>query len=840
MILSNKAIEDAFDSLERRSRDMKYRDDPVLWAEEVLGVFLWSKQKEILSSLVYNKKTAVKSCHAIGKGVPLDTIVPTSTGLVRFGDLQVGDYVLDVYGNPTEITYVSSDKFLTNYEVVFDDGSVVHCDADHLWQVQDLTKRRRKVVDWRDHWDNTDTVNVVELKNNLRTVGGQYRWRVPIARALQRPHNDSLPLDPYILGIWLGDGSVGNKTFCGGDTKLFYADLLPDIKSRPEKKPDSQAVNYTSAILREGLLGAGIGDTKHIPDEYLWNTSESQRRALLAGIMDSDGFVGTSNGIDLTNKRLSDDVMQLLHTLGVKASRKEGVAAYTKNGERIVTGTRYRISFTTSWNPFRNRGENWTPPKTSKHTLRTIHEIREVESVVTRCITVDNELSCYLVGREFIPTHNTFISAVAACWWISTRPHGVVRSTAPTSYQVHDLLWKEIRTMHAEHKLVGEVNQKDEWKTNVNGAINTAGSGKKPSDTNIHAFHGVHAREGVLTILDEGCGIAESLFTAADAISTGRLDRVLTVGNPDDPNTPFGDIFLKVTPENEDIWHRITVSAFDTPNFTGEEVPDVIKDGTLQPEWVDARAREWGIDSGRYRSKILGEFPSQSDNSFFSQRAIYNAYETTIEDDPNADLILGVDIAGSGEDDTVIYGNRNGRVRRIASWSEGNALYTAKKIVDVAVEVGATEVRIDNGGFGKGVIDIIIEDPRIKDMTIIRMNGGATPTDPSAHLNRRAENYDNLRMGMELGRFDLDQEDKKLGDQLLAVQYEITQRGAIQMESKRDLRKGGGKSPDELDAVVYCTADLSAIFDADESKNINHLDPRDYFDNMPGWALIRW
>lgn len=440
--------------------------------------------------------------------------------------------------------------------------------------------------------------------------------------------------------------------------------------------------------------------------------------------------------------------------------------------------------------------------------------------------------SCHAIGK-------TFISAVAVCWWVSTRPFGVVRTTAPTSYQVSQLLWKEIRQMHALHKLVGEVNQKDEWKTNVGGAINVVGSGQKPSDTSIHSFHGVHALDGVFTVIDEGCGVVEALFTAADAISTGRYDRVLTVGNPDDPNTAFGQIFLDPDPKKAHIWKKITVSAFDTPNFTGEEVPREVAKSLIQKNWVEDRAIEWGIDSGRYKSKILGEFPAQSDNNLFSQNSIYAAHEKEIPEDENFPLILGVDIASGGEDDTVIYGNRNGRVRHVARWNEGNAVYTANRILQVAEEQKAEEIRIDSGGFGKGVIDILLKNPKAANFRIIRMMGGDQATDPNAHRNKRAENYDNLRMLMEMGEIDLDPADKKIEEQLLGVRVLYTERGSIKLEAKDDLRKRGGKSPDDVDAIVYATADLSYLFDVPEEDNFTQ-DPVDFLGGTPAWASVPW
>ena len=841
MLLREDAVLLAFETLQKKSRHDAYRYDPVLWADEVLGIFLWSKQREILESLVLHKKTAVKSCHSVGKGIPLTEKIPTSNGFTTMGDLRVGDLILDVHGEPTEVTYVSEDKFLTNYVVVFDDGTEVQCDADHLWQVQDLNKRKRGVKDWRDHWDNTQTENVEFLRANLRTNAGQYRWRVPVAGAMQGEKNENLPLDPYMLGLFLGDGNRANGYLNGGVTKEFYADLTTDMAVVPD--PRNGNVMYRSKWLREVLKGMGLvgkNVVKRIPKEYLWTTSEGQRRQLLAGFMDSDGFVGNSMGIDLTDKDLADDLVLLLNTLGVKVGRREGEAAYYKDGVKTVTGIRQRISFTTPWNPFMNREVPWQEPKTSKFSLRTIREIRKVDSVVTRCITVDNPLSCFLVGESFVPTHNTFISAVAVCWWISTRPMGIVRSTAPTFHQVSQLLWKEIRQLHAAHDLIGEVNQKDEWKTNIGGAVNVAGSGQKPSDHNVHSFHGVHSLDGVLTILDEGCGVPEQLFTAANAISTGRNDRVLTIGNPDDPGTHFGEIFLNESEEFKGIWNLITISAFDSPNFTGEYLPPILAETLINPETVDQWRREWGgVDDPRYLSKVLGEFPAQSQSSMFPQKLIYQAQNTDIPEDDNFPLILGVDIAGGGEDDTVVYGNRGGRVRKVTHWNEGNAVYTANRILEVATEVKAEEIRIDSGGFGKGVIDILLKNPMAKNFRIIRMMGGDASSDPNAYRNKRAENYDNLKLLMGAGQIDLDPTDKKIVDELLGVRILFTERGSIKLEAKDDIRKRGGKSPDNVDAIVYATADLTYLFDQQEAKN-EAQDPADYLGHVPDWAMTRW
>ena len=430
--------------------------------------------------------------------------------------------------------------------------------------------------------------------------------------------------------------------------------------------------------------------------------------------------------------------------------------------------------------------------------------------------------SCHSVSK-------TFTSAVAVCWWVSTRPNSMVRSTAPTYYQVHELLWEEIRKFHAKHNLVGEINQKDEWKRPLYGTTALVGSGKKPSDTNIHAFHGVHRPDGVLVVLDEGCGVNQSLYTAADAISTGPHDRVLAVGNPDDPDTEFGRIFN--TPEGQAAWNLLTISAFDTPNFTGEVVPEVVSRGLIQPKWVDERAVEWGEDSARYKSKILGEFPDQSSDAFFRQREIDRAYDLEIPLDTDAAAygIMGVDVASSGGDHSVIALNRGGQIRVADSWVNGDIFDSIDRIFSFAERNGVKEIRIDAVGYGEAVAEAMKRDDRIANYVFVPIKGSYAPRDRAAHLNARAEQYDNLRIGMGQGRIDLDRLDEKVRDQLLAIKGFLTDKGAIKIESKQDMRARGVKSPDELDAIVYAAANFDYLFEPEKPKNTKIYQDADDF-----------
>jgi hypothetical protein len=198
--------------------------------------------------------------------------------------------------------------------------------------------------------------------------------------------------------------------------------------------------------------------------------------------------------------------------------------------------------------------------------------------------------SCHSIGK-------TYTCALAAAWWISTREDCMVQSTAPTYAQVHGQLWEGIRKLHVQAGLIGRTTMGDQWlKPMLKGGRATdvlVGEGKKPADTNIHGFHGTHRPDGVFSILDEGCGIATPLFTGAEAITTANMDRQLTTGNPDDPNTEFGRIFR----EGAEQWNLITVSAFDTPLYTGEDKELL--------QWRQSGTRATRTSRGLLRSRLF-------------------------------------------------------------------------------------------------------------------------------------------------------------------------------------------------------------------------------------------
>lgn len=434
------------------------------------------------------------------------------------------------------------------------------------------------------------------------------------------------------------------------------------------------------------------------------------------------------------------------------------------------------------------------------------------------------------------------LAGIIAVWWVAVHdPRDVaVICSAPTYIQIARVLFKEIQDnfrLAKDHgiTLPGYITQSQEWKLE-DGTV--MAWGRRPADKDIvSAFQGIHRRY-VMVILDEAGGIPEDLYTATEAVTNTEGARVLAIGNPDSRGTPFHKIFRE-----DPTWHKIKISAFDTPNFTGEEIPEELKPLLIQPAWVERQKISWGVDSARYKSKILAEFPDEADNTFFSQSAIDRGIDTQIDEDYNVDAVLGVDLARFGEDDSKVYINRGGRCRLLASWTKATSIESATRIHNLAIEHGVSQVRIDAAGLGGPIVDqvaALADDKYI----VISMLGSAASPDNTRWLNARAHNYDTLREAMLDGRIDIDPDDKVLIDEMLMLQYKFSAKGAIQIESKDDMRSRGVKSPDSLDALVYATADLDHIIKAPYAQHspgdritydTNLIDSRDPFLSSWSW-----
>lgn len=323
--------------------------------------------------------------------------------------------------------------------------------------------------------------------------------------------------------------------------------------------------------------------------------------------------------------------------------------------------------------------------------------------------------SCHGVGKSFI-------AAAAVAWWISTKPIGktYVITTAPTQAQVEAVLWKEIKRAHAITGLpTGSYITSGNpvtWKTADKRQI---GMGRKPAEHDVGAFQGIHD-EFLLIVIDEACGIPKVLYDAMDSMATGKHNRVLAIGNPDDPSSHF-HIICKDYAD----WHTIRIDGLQSPNINdaaceeypeiglllqqlglrpnNEYCPDNVRENIMSARWVAERIRMWGVNSSLFQAKVRGEFPDNASEGVIPlawvERAqarwrdwdegTRNATGSGYRVEPRAPLvgrkIIGIDVARMGEDATClatrqgpcitgmkqIHGKTGDEVARIACLVEG-------------------------------------------------------------------------------------------------------------------------------------------------------------------------
>jgi len=324
----------------------------------------------------------------------------------------------------------------------------------------------------------------------------------------------------------------------------------------------------------------------------------------------------------------------------------------------------------------------------------------------------------------------------------------------------------------------------------------------------------------VFVFSDEGGAIQQDMFTAMEAVTTGSDSRAVVFGNPDYPSAYWKRFWDKTTKEGR-TWNTFNISAYELPTLTGEVVyPDDpgmearFRSAITSREWVENKEQIWQPTEARYLSKVMGQFPKEDDFAFFPQAAIDKTYATDLSDLSHPYKTMGVDIARYGQDETVIALNEGGRVRVADSWGKADLFASARRVHKFAVDNEVSEVRIDSSGIGGGVLDILLDDDSGEfagsDYTLIGWDNGSSAPDATQHMNKRAYAHESLRSQMQDEQIDLEYNDTELREELQAITYKFSLRGALQITAKDEIKKGlSGRSPDRLDAVILAAVDMS-------------------------------
>jgi hypothetical protein len=401
--------------------------------------------------------------------------------------------------------------------------------------------------------------------------------------------------------------------------------------------------------------------------------------------------------------------------------------------------------------------------------------------------------SCFASGKSWL-------AARLAAWWLDIHKGGdaFVVTTATTGAQVKAILWREIGRAFAHGNLPGRVNQTEWHMVNPDtGKEELVAFGRKPGDLDATAFQGIHAPY-VLVIFDEAAGISQELFDAGDSLAANEDSRILAIGNPEDGGSEFADVCKPGSG-----WNVIRIKAWDTPNFSGEEVPDALRKLLISRVYVEEKRRRWGEQSPMWQAKILAEFPDVREDGLIPIKAIRLAQARRYKVDAKDISELGVDV-GAGHDKNVCAHRHGLKFRVIRRDQQPDTMRSCGNLIADLEATGASVAKVDEIGIGRGLVDRAREQRK----PVIGVNVGRKAKDDKHYVNLRAEAYWALREMFtdaetedEVG-IDIDPRDEDLAAQLVELRFKRTSSGKIQIESKDEMKKRGMASPDDADAIM--------------------------------------
>lgn len=514
------SIKDTISNMDSRKRHellmAACRKDPATFIEYVMKspdgkrFQLAPIHHEWLDLIAEHDKAIIWGSVEVGKAIPLSTPIPTPNGWTTMGALTIGDSVFGSDGRPCNVVFATETQLdRPLYRVVFDDGDTMLADEDHQWVVEAANDLHRPPpsadqsgtgplcacgcdlrVAWNDtlqKWNRFIHNHHGRLKNRIgdrrvmttkqmlssglciaagarRKDGSRYncyKWRVPLAKTVEYAEQP-LPVHPYVLGAWLGDGDGDAREpnlTCHVDDR-FVVDKCIALEGGVHGKWSQRdnvlrvGVGVGTHCRKDGLLHRlrelNVLENKRIPESYR-TASVAQRMDLLAGLLDTDGSISTNGRVEFSvcNARLAADTLELIRSLGFKATMRSGDAKL--NG--VVVNTRYRIVFTP------DRPVFTLPRKLARQKMqrfgragyRCIVAIEPVQSEPVRCIQVDSPDSTYLMGRSYTVTHNTWVISIAyTAWEIGNDPTLRCIIMSKTDGQAVKILSGIFRTLMSE------------------------------------------------------------------------------------------------------------------------------------------------------------------------------------------------------------------------------------------------------------------------------------------------------------------------------------------------------------------------------------------------------
>lgn len=373
-------------------------------------------------------------------------------------------------------------------------------------------------------------------------------------------------------------------------------------------------------------------------------------------------------------------------------------------------------------------------------------------------------------------------------WIMSTRPHAKGVVTANTSDQLKTKTWGELGkwlklclTGHwfdynnsKGNMNLFHVRHKETWRVDAQTC----------REENSESFAGLHAANSTpFYIYDEASAVPDKIWEVSEGGLTDGEPMWLVFGNPTRNTGRFRECFGRYK-------HRWTTRQIDSRSV------QITNKSQIQ-KWVD----DYGEDSDFVRVRVRGVFPRASSTQFIPGDIVHDAQRRVLGDDNGASIIVGVDVARFGDDQSVIYTRvgRDAKNIKPLKFREIDTMELASRVAEHSQRIKADVIFVDGGGVGGGVID------RLKQLglNVIEVQFGGKARDNKRFTNRSAEMWYYMREWLETGAIP---DNPELSDELTAREYGFDNSGRIQLERKEDMKKRGLSSPDEADALALTFA----------------------------------
>jgi hypothetical protein len=647
-----------------------------------------------------------------------------------------------------------------------------------------------------DGWRTLETIALVDAgAKRPNGVALARQWEIPVQEPAEFAARD-VSIHPYVVGLWLSDGSRGQPRITKPFAEIFekIESLGYDVVWCSQK---TFHIGGMSRSMKDAPVFGKCSPERYIPDDYKYN-SVANRMALFAGLCDGDGEVHHTGsiGYSTTSRRLAMDVIWLARSLGCKAQLQPTAksAGYRdSDGTYIECLDCYRVTINLTFNPFtiEHRRARFKCSE-RRYLTRWIDSIEPIAPADGMCIEVANGDGLYL-ANDFIVTHNSALVSWIILWAMSTAvdTRGVV--TANTETQLKTKTWVELAKWYRlficralfrlEATSLSSIDPEHTrtWRTDM----------VPWSQHNPEAFAGLHNQgRRAFMVFDEASKIADIIWeTASGFLSDADTERLwFAFGNPTRSQGAFRDKFQEGSG-----WHTTQVDARQI--------------GFTNKAQIASWGKAYGEDSDYFRIRVRGVFPRTGESEFISAAIVAEAQAREAGGQRFDPLVIGVDVARFGDDESVLV-VRKGRDARSIPATRLRGLDTmtlASRVVELAQALRADAVFIDGGGVGGGVVDrcrqlrLNVHDVQFG----ARADRSDIVTEGERYANKRAELWGSLRAWLVTGAIE---DDRDLAAQLVAPTYGFNARDEIQLERKQDMRARGVASPDWADGLALTFA----------------------------------